>query len=206
MSEHRINSPSEFTFTLLLAHGAGAGMDTEFMNGIAEGVASHGIRVIRFEFPYMVKRRLEGKNTPPNRLPILQSSFLEQMSTIEGPLVIAGKSMGGRVATTILECSNATAGIALGYPFHPPGKPENLRIEHFTSLHKPLLVLQGTRDPFGNAIENPAQWLPDSATLTWVPDGEHSFKPRKASGRTWEDNIQFAIEHIVSFISSLQSQ
>ena len=159
MSNTLENTANDHTVTLLLAHGAGAGMDTDFMNGIAEGVASHGIRVIRFEFPYMVKRRLEGKKSPPNRLPILQASFLEQLQSIEGPVVIGGKSMGGRVATTILESSTAIAGVALGYPFHPPGKPDKLRIEHLVSIEKPLLVLQGTRDPFGKEIENPANYL-----------------------------------------------
>lgn len=203
MSNCLVNTPEEHTITLLLAHGAGAGMDTDFMNGVAEGVSSHGVQVIRFEFPYMVKRRLEGKKSPPNRLPVLQSSFLEQIEAIEGTVVIGGKSMGGRVATTILESSTAIAGIVLGYPFHPPGKPEKLRIEHFAGITKPLLVLQGVRDPFGKQSEDPAKWLPESATLTWIPDGEHSFKPRKSSGRTLEDNIQFAVAQIVAFISAL---
>ena len=149
MSDVLINNVENPKAVVLLAHGAGAGMDTDFMSAIAKGLSQHEIHVVRFEFPYMVKRRSTGKKTPPNRLPLLQEEFLEHANELSGPLFIAGKSMGGRVATTILESSKALGSIAYGYPFHPPGRPEKLRIEHFESMTKPLLIIQGTRDPFG---------------------------------------------------------
>ena len=178
-------------------------METPFMTLIAEGLASHAIKVVRFEFPYMIKRRLTGKKSPPNSLSILQDAFLDQLNVLDGSIVIGGKSMGGRIATTILEESKAVAAIALGYPFHPPGKPEKLRVEHFTSVTKPLLVLQGTRDPFGKEDETPQKWLPSSGKLSWIPDGEHSFKPRKSSGRTLVQNLDQAVSDMVHFIRSL---
>ncbi len=197
------NGPVNSTLTVLLAHGAGAGMETPFMNTIAEGLGELGWRVKRFEFPYMIKSRERGKKSPPNALPKLQAAFLEVVKECSGPVVLAGKSMGGRVATTILEESTAVGRVALGYPFHPPGKPGSLRIEHLQSIQKPFMVLQGERDPFGKKEEFPNKWLPSGAELHWIPDGEHSFKARKKSDATTEGNLQLAVEHIHRFCTTL---
>ena len=178
------NGPAEASLTILLAHGSGAGMDTPFMNTIAEGLGALGWKVVRFEFPYMVKSRERGKKCPPNSLSKLQEAFYEAIETCTGSVVIGGKSMGGRIATTILESSSAVGCVALGYPFHPPGNPGKLRTEHLQSIQKPLLVLQGERDPFGKKDEFPNNWLNDSTFLEWIPDGEHSFKARKKSDAT----------------------
>ena len=200
MSDTLVNQVKNPKANVLLAHGAGAGMDTDFMDGIAKGLSQHKIHVVRFEFSYMAKRKVTGKKSPPSRLPRLQEEFVEQIQKLPDPLFIAGKSMGGRVATTILESSKALGAIAYGYPFHPPGRPEKLRIEHFENMKKSLLIVQGTRDPFGKEEEDPQQWLPEHARLTWLEDGEHSFKPRKSSGRTLEQNIAEAVEATVAFI------
>ena len=199
------NGPKDATLTVLLSHGAGVGIDTPFMNAIAEGLGSLGWRVKRFEFPYMVKSRERGKKSPPNPLSKLQESFLNELKACSGPVVIAGKSMGGRVATTILENSSAIGCIALGYPFHPPGKPSSLRIEHLQTIQKPFMVLQGERDPFGKKGEFPNAWLPKVAELHWIPDGEHSFKARKKSTATTEGNLEIAVAHIHRFCSKLVS-
>jgi len=200
MSDTLVNQVTNPKANVLLAHGAGAGMDTDFMNAIAGGLSTHKIHVVRFEFSYMAKRKVTGKKSAPSRLPQLQEEFLEQIQTLPEPLFVAGKSMGGRVATTMLESSKALGAIAYGYPFHPPGRPEKLRIEHFETMTKSLLIVQGTRDPFGKEEEDPQQWLPEQARLTWLEDGEHSFKPRKSSGRTLEQNITEAVEATVAFI------
>lgn len=197
------NGPIDSSLTILLAHGAGAGIDTPFMNHLAEGLGKLGWHVCRFEFPYMVKARERGKRCAPNPLKKLQESFLTEMAQRNTKLVIGGKSMGGRVATTLLESSKAIGCIALGYPFHPPGKPDSLRTEHLQLIRKPLLVLQGERDPFGKKEEFPNDWLPSSATLKWVPDGEHSFKARKKSGHTWESNLDFAVQQMHEFCTTL---
>ena len=193
------NGPATASLTILLAHGSGAGMDTPFMNAIAEGLGDLGWRVRRFEFPYMVKSRERGKKSPPNALPKLQEAFFTEIKSCTGPLVIGGKSMGGRVATTILERSTAVGCVALGYPFHPPGNPTKLRTEHLQTIQKPLMVLQGERDPFGKKEEFPNLWLPNGAELHWIPDGEHSFKARKTSEATTEGNLQLVVEHIHRF-------
>lgn len=193
------NGPTDASLTILLAHGSGAGMDTPFMNTIAEGLGALGWKVVRFEFPYMIKSRERGKKSPPNSLAKLQSSFQEAIDACSGLVVIGGKSMGGRVATTILESSSAVGCVALGYPFHPPGNPSKLRTEHLQSIQKPLMVLQGERDPFGKKDEFPNDWLLSSAELHWIPDGEHSFKARKKSDATTEGNLELAVRHIHQF-------
>ena len=197
------NGPDTSPLTLLLAHGAGAGFDTPFMNHIAEGLGVLGWKVVRFEFPYMVKARERGKKCAPNSLKALQESFQQEIDKCTQSVVIGGKSMGGRVATTLLESSKAIGAVALGYPFHPPGKPEKLRTEHLQTIQKPLLVLQGERDPFGKKAEFPNTWLPSGATLTWIPDGEHSFKPTKKSGHTWDGNLNLAVKEIDAFLQGL---
>ena len=197
------NGPSDAQLIILLAHGAGAGMDTPFMTTIAESLGELGWKVRRFEFPYMEKARERGKKMPPNALSKLQAAFQSEIDACTAKVVIAGKSMGGRVATTILESTSAVGCIALGYPFHPPGKPESLRTEHLQSIQKPFLVLQGERDPFGKKEEFPNNWLPDTAQLVWIPDGEHSFKARKKSEATTEGNLELAVQHIHEFCSKI---
>ncbi|RLT92894.1 MAG: alpha/beta hydrolase, partial [Ketobacter sp.] len=109
----------------MLAHGAGAPMDSDFMATIARLVCDRGIKVVRFEFPYMAQRRETGKKRPPDRMPVLMDTFSQVIDDHGGPdhCVVAGKSMGGRVASMVLAEGKARAAISLGYPFHPPGKP-----------------------------------------------------------------------------------
>jgi len=214
MTEHRllIDKPSGGNAsgaTVILAHGAGAPMDSPFMNAFGEGLAARGLRCLRFEFPYMAERRVTGARKPPNRMPVLLDTWRAVIDEACGPkgrarTVIGGKSMGGRVASMIagqLEDEGApVAGVAcLGYPFHPPGKPEKMRTEHLMSLKTPTLVLQGTRDPFGTRDEVPGFGLPDRIAFEWLEDGDHGFKPRKASGLTEAENWERAIERLAAF-------
>jgi predicted alpha/beta-hydrolase family hydrolase len=203
MTERLINGPEDAEYTLLLAHGAGAGMDTLFMEHIAKGLGAEGIRVCRFEFPYMKTVRALGKKRPPNSMKILRASFLEEIDRLEGKVVIGGKSMGGRVASMLLMESVAIGAVALGYPFHPPGKPTKLRTAHFLEIKKPLLVVQGTRDPFGKPEERVEGYLPSSGLLHWILDGDHGLKPRKSSGRDHIQNLDEAVAVIIEFIQGL---
>ncbi|OBY26699.1 alpha/beta family hydrolase [Leisingera sp. JC1] len=171
--------------TVLLAHGAGAAMDTPFMNAIAEGLAGQGLRVARFEFGYMAERRNGGAKRPPPKAEKLQAEFQSAVSQLacEGPLIIGGKSMGGRVASMIADGLYAEARICgllcLGYPFHPPGKPERLRTAHLEELKTPALICQGSRDPFGTRAEVQGYALSAAVSLNWLEDGDHDLKPRK---------------------------
>jgi len=202
-SGHLVDGPADAPLTLLLAHGAGAPMDSPFMERIAAGVAAAGLRVVRFEFPYMARRRSEGRKAGPDRMPVLLDSFREAAATVEGPLAIGGKSMGGRVASRVADELGVRGLVCLGYPFHPPGRPEKTRTEHLAGLRTPTLVLQGERDPFGRPDEVAAYDLSPAITVEWLPDGDHSFKPRKRSGHTEEGNLDLAVSRIVAFLAAV---
>ena len=186
--------------TLLLAHGAGAGMNSPFLEAIAKGLSTKGIRVVRFNFPYMEQMLKTGKRRPPNTSKILISTFQDKINKIDGPIFIGGKSMGGRIATMIADTSRASGVICLGYPFHPPGKPEKLRTEHLKSIQTPTLILQGERDPFGKPSEVESYGLSSTIVVKWLPDGDHSLKPRKKSGFTHQNNINQAILYASEFM------
>ncbi len=206
------DGPDGATWRLLLAHGAGAPMDSDFMNAIAAALAGRGIGVARFEFPYMARRRTEGGKKPPDRAPVLLESWRRAIDSAEwnfpgARLAIGGKSMGGRMATLLAaepDCPGSVeAVITLGYPFHPPGKPDKLRTDHFGALAKPVLMVQGTRDPFGTRADVAGYVLPKRATVLWAEDGDHDLKPRKASGRTHDQAIAEAGAEIRDFLERI---
>ncbi|SBS65218.1 alpha/beta fold hydrolase [Vibrio atlanticus] len=194
------NNPITFVF----AHGAGAGMDHEFMQLVAKGLAFKGIRVIRFNFPYMVKRAEDGKRRPPDRAPKLLEAYQDIIEQCDADkLVIGGKSMGGRMASHLSEVDKVAAMACLGFPFHPPGKPEKYKGEHLAELQKPCLILQGERDTFGKREEFTDFALSDSIRVEFIPDGDHSFKPRKSSGYTEQQNIALTVEKLSAFIKEV---
>ncbi|MFK7742621.1 MAG: alpha/beta family hydrolase [Planctomycetota bacterium] len=189
--------------TLVFAHGAGAGMEHEWMQAMTERLVQKKLRIVRFEFAYMAARR-EGRRPGPDRLPKLQAAFRDVIAAAKAPagrLVLAGKSMGGRVATTIADDVEAQACVALGYPFHPPGKPESLRTEHLLDLRTQTLVLQGERDPFGTPDEVKSYGLSKAIGVQWLPDGDHSLKPRKKSGFTLEQHLDTACDALAAFVA-----
>ena len=205
------NGSAEAPLTFLLAHGAGAPMDSPFLQVVAEGLARCGWEVVRFEFPYMARTRQSGKKAAPDRMPALEACFREQVALLaERPqLIIGGKSMGGRVATQLLDAlapsTNVCAGVCMGYPFHPPGKADQLRTAHLLELKTPLLVLQGERDTFGKPEEVKGYGLPEQVSFQWIPDGDHSFKPRKRSGLELDQNLALAVEVMDRFAHQLVS-
>jgi predicted alpha/beta-hydrolase family hydrolase len=204
-----IDGPADAPLRLLLAHGAGAPMDSPFMVAMATGLAARGWQVLRFEFPYMAKRRLSGRGSAPDRLPKLQEAFREQLALAGAgaPLLIGGKSMGGRIASLLVDELAAAAGvrgcICLGYPFHPPGKPQQLRTEHLAGLATPTLILQGERDSFGKRTEVETYALATAIQLEWINAGDHSFKPTVSSGRSEAENWALAVERMDAFMAAL---
>ena len=201
-----INGPADAPASLLLAHGAGAPMDSPFMEAITTGLAAKGWRVVRFEFPYMAQQRLSGRRRAPDRLPRLLECFRDQIALASDgrPLLIGGKSMGGRIASLLvdqLHAEGAVSGcICLGYPFHPQGKPDQLRTEHLCNLSAPTLILQGERDSFGRRGEVEAYGLAPQITLEWIPAGDHSFKPTRGSGLSEADNLAGAVARCDAFL------
>ncbi|EGR3414267.1 alpha/beta fold hydrolase [Vibrio parahaemolyticus] len=191
----------------VFAHGAGAGMEHDFMTAVAKGLVEQGIRVVRFNFPYMVKRSEDGKKRPPDRAPKLLEAYSEVIAHFaSSPVVIGGKSMGGRMASLLAE-HELVAGIAcLGFPFHPPGKPEKFKGDHLASIDKPTLILQGERDTFGKREEFDEFVFSQQVKVSFLPDGDHSFKPRKSSGHTEAGNIALAVEQLSAFINEVYSE
>ena len=199
---------------LILAHGAGAGSDSEFMEWFAHSLTNPelagGLVVCRFDFPYMVIRRSTGIKRPPDGAAVLIKTWHQAIDLVRRSsvsphrLFIGGKSMGGRFASMVAEDENVDGIVCLGYPFHPPGKPDNLRTEHLEDLNIPMLVCQGERDVFGHRVESASWKLSRSIQFSWLTDGDHSFKPRKKSGLTQADNRTTACRAIVEFIANVQ--
>jgi len=198
--------PIDAPWVLCLAHGAGAPMDSPFMEAIAARLSARALHVVRFEFPYMQRRRSEGTRRPPDRQPKLLDAWRDIHATLKATLAphqrlaIGGKSMGGRMASLIADEVGADALICLGYPFHPPGKPDRLRTDHLLALQTPTLIVQGERDPFGRREEVDCYPLSQAIQVLWTEDGDHDLKPRKRSGITKDGVLEAATQNIVDFL------
>jgi uncharacterized protein len=198
------DGPESADQCVMLAHGAGAPMDSPFLNHFSQSLGAAGIRVVRFEFPYMHARR-EGSRPPPDREPVLRAAWHEVISGQGGGarVVIGGKSLGGRIASLVADEVGARGLVCLGYPFHPPGKPERLRVAHLASLRTPTLIVQGTRDALGKREEVAGYELSPAIRIVWIDDGDHSLKPRARSGRSEKQNLDEAAKAVVEFIRGL---
>ena len=180
------DGPKRGAARVLLAHGAGAGMESPFMTMIARELAARGVGVARFEFPYM-RRRQQGVRVPPDRAPVLLDAFRSAVQELAGmngagKLVIGGKSMGGRMASMVADELGARGLVCLGYPFHPPAQPDKLRVEHLATLRTPTLIVQGTRDSFGTRADVRKYKLSAAIRIEWIEDGNHDLAPRKRAG------------------------
>lgn len=202
------NRPESPRAALLLAHGAGAAMTSPFMEAMAERLAARRIAVARFEFSYMAARRRGGPRKPPPRADRLVGEYVAKIEASgaeagDVPLLIGGKSLGGRVAAmasaapTVAETASGV--VCLGYPFHAPGNTTDLRLEPLREAALPVLVCQGDRDPFGSASEIVGWDLPAGISFTYLEDGDHDFKPRGRSPATWKGNLDIAADAVVAF-------
>jgi len=209
------DGPPDAGVTILLAHGAGAPMDSAWLNASAGALAAAGLRVARFEFNYMAARRGTGGRKPPPRAEMLRSEYVAAVDALDaldaaGLTVIGGKSMGGRVASMVADKLHAGGKIAgllcLGYPFHPVGKPDQLRTAHLADLRTPTLIVQGTRDPFGTQEEVEAYALSNLIDMLWLEDGDHDLKPRKSvSGFTVADHLAAMSKRVAAWTRTLAS-
>jgi predicted alpha/beta-hydrolase family hydrolase len=180
--------PPKSTATLVVAHGAGAGMDHPFMTGFCRAIADRKIATMRFNFPYIER----GRRSPdPER--VLRETWLAAFDAATagargGPVLVGGKSLGGRIASMCVADGMPAAGLVfLGYPLHPPGKAERVRDGHLYRIDVPMLFLEGTADPFANpdVLARVLRKLGDRATLEQIEGGDHSFNVRgtKADAR-----------------------
>ncbi|MNJ07132.1 Alpha/beta hydrolase family protein [compost metagenome] len=189
---------------LILAHGAGAPMDSGFMDDIAQRLAAQGLGVLRFEFPYMAQRRLDGGKRPPNTQAKLLECWREVYAQVRplatGTLAIGGKSMGGRMASLLADELGADGLVCLGYPFYAAGKPEKPRVAHLAELKTPTLIIQGERDALGNRQAVEEYVLSPAIEVCWLEAGDHDLKPLKASGFSHADHLATAAQRVAAFL------
>ena len=192
--------------TIVLAHGAGAGMDSAFMREMAQALVAESFRVVRFDFPYMQERTHTGKRGGrPDSPAALEAAWIRVVEQLgdASSVVIGGKSMGGRIASMVADRLGVKGLVCLGYPFHPAGNPQTLRVAHLRELRTPCLILQGERDALGGREEISRYVLSPSIRIVYLKDGDHSFKPRKDSGTTYASNMALAMGEVASFCRAL---
>ncbi|MEM1371860.1 MAG: alpha/beta family hydrolase [Pseudomonadota bacterium] len=202
---------------LILFHGASQPIDSPFFNDLTQALTGQGINVHRAELPYMAQRRETGRRRPPPRIErllpqardivaeIIDRLPASENETSQNRLIIGGKSMGGRLASLLATDPStmqlADGAVAIGYPFHPPKTPDKLRTAHLQQVSKPMLIIQGERDPFGTRAEVASYDLDQRIEFVWLKDGDHDLKPRKASGLTWQTHITAAADAVAEFAS-----
>ncbi|WP_421681555.1 alpha/beta fold hydrolase [Stutzerimonas urumqiensis] len=190
--------------SLVLAHGAGAPMDSPFMQAMAERLAARGIQVLRFEFGYMAARREDGRRRPPSPQGQLLDEWREALAQARkvaaGPVAIGGKSMGGRMASLLADESRPLALVCLGYPFHPAGKPEKPRVAHLERLATPTLIVQGERDALGGRERVERYALAPAIRLAWLEAADHDLKPLVRSGHTAEGHLDRCADRVAEFL------
>jgi uncharacterized protein len=197
---------------LIVAHGAGADQRHRFMVAVASGLAEQDVHVVTFNFLYTERR---GRS--PDRGPVLEETWRAVVDAVQdrlhaGALVVGGKSMGGRIASQVLADPPSTAGwsrvaglVLLGYPLHPPGKPDAPRTAHLPAIRVPVLLVQGTRDSFGTRaeIEPVFAAMPAAVDFEFIDGGDHGFAVPKSSGRTERDVLDGVIARVATWIHSL---
>ncbi len=197
---------------LLLAHGAGAPADSPYMETLTRAIAGHHVQVVRFEFGYMWRRRLDGRKRPPGPVLRLRDEFLAKLDDLNGkteperPIFVGGKSMGGRIASLLATepslAARVAGAISFGYPFHPPGKPDRWRTEHFEHLRCPLCIVQGTRDPFGKPAEVARQtFARHRVDIKWLAGGDHDLRPPKRQPESQSELIAQAAQQATDFMA-----
>lgn len=193
--------------SLILAHGAGAPMDSPFMQQMTERLVARGVAVLRFEFAYMAERRATGRKRPPNPQPQLLQQWREVYRSVRqqtaGRLAIGGKSMGGRMASLLADELEVDALVCLGYPFYAAGKPEKPRVAHLAELQTPTLIIQGERDALGDRTTVAGYSLSPAIRLHWLTAADHDLKPLKRSGLTHEQHLDSAADAVAAFLHRL---
>ena len=195
---------------VLLAHGAGADMHAAALVTVADALAAAKIPSLRFNFRYKAAGR-----RAPDRAPVLEASVREAVAELASRakvpaerIVLGGRSMGGRIGSMVAADDGALGLVLLGYPLHPPGRPAQLRVEHFPRLRMPALFVSGTRDSFGTPEElrRETKKIKGRVAFHWIESGDHGFKPLKASGLTATGVLDDAAAAVVDFVAGLPEE
>lgn len=196
------DGPGDAPVLVILAHGAGAPLRSDFMRAIAETLGERAVRVCRFNFAYMEQGR-----KAPDRQPVLEETYrsvLDQVRDDHDTVVVGGKSLGGRIASLIVAAGADVDGLVfLGYPLHPPGRPDRIRKAHLADIKVPMLFVEGTRDPFCplDTLEEVRAELPAPTEIAVIDDGDHSFKVRRSSGRSTDEAWLEAVEVVAAWLT-----
>ena len=199
-----LEGPERFDPLLVLAHGAGGGMRNPFMDTIASGLAARGIDVLRFNFAFSER----GKKSP-DKAPVLEQTLRDVVEHARAELsptrlFAGGKSMGGRIGSQVVAQGMGVDGLVfLGYPLHPPGRPERLRADHLADIEVPMLFVEGTRDPFCplETLEAVRKGLKARTTVAVIDDGDHSFRVRKTSGRSTPEAWAEVVDAVATWLA-----
>ena len=218
-ANNEINISSELTVAedakalVIFAHGAGADMNHQYIEELVQLMNAQQLNVLRFNFPFMDKRKLDGKRRPPDRMPTLVACYQSILANVTTtlPIYIAGKSMGGRVAAILagdkdlMNAHQIRGVICLGYPFHPVKKPEKLRLVPLQETQLPVLILQGQRDALGSEIEINEYEVSTYCQLHFFIDGDHDLKPRVKSGYNLKQHQSAAVNTMRRFIDEINN-
>jgi predicted alpha/beta-hydrolase family hydrolase len=201
----RVVGPPTARASLVLAHGAGTGMNHPSLTKLAAALATRRITTVTFDFPY----RARGGGAP-DRMPVLVAAYEAVLASLRDdvprPLAIGGRSLGGRVASHVVAAGAAVDGLVfLAFPLHPPGKPASERAAHLASIRQPMLFVQGTRDTFArfDLLEGVVATLP-RATLHTIAEADHGFHVPKRTGRTDTDVAEEMADTVAGWIGGLR--
>jgi predicted alpha/beta-hydrolase family hydrolase len=198
-----VDGPKDARAVLVLAPGAGGGLDGPFVREAARGLAASGFQVCRFNFGYTEKGRRS-----PDKQPLLEETYRDVVRFVRSfagrrPLFVGGKSMGGRIASHVVADGEDASGlIFLGYPLHPPGRPDRIRDAHLHAIRVPMLFIEGTRDPFCplETLDRALKKVTAETSVVVIEDGDHSFKVRKTSGRSTEAALLEVIDAVAAWV------
>ncbi len=195
------DGPGDASVLVVLAHGAGAPLGSDFMRVMAEELGERDVRVCRFNFVYMDL----GKKAP-DRQPVLEETYNAVLDEVRGDhetVVLGGKSLGGRIASMIVAGGAQADGLVfLGYPLHPPGRPDRIRKDHLADIKVPMLFVEGTRDPFCplDTLEEVRAELTAPTEVAVIDGGDHSLKVRKSSGRSTAEAWLEAVDAVAGWL------
>jgi predicted alpha/beta-hydrolase family hydrolase len=190
------------TTGVIIAHGAGGNMNAPFLNYFHRRIADEGYACMKFNFPYSDS----GKKAPDPQ-PVLLACYRKAIEIMPTKtVVIGGKSMGGRMASYITDEKRVSGLFFLGYPLHPPGKPDQLRDEHLYSIDVPMFFASGIKDPFArlDLLTKTIQKIGKRATTTFVKDGGHSFEVSKKSGRSSSEILSLVADDLLNWLKNIK--
>ena len=198
------DGPKRAPLTIALAPASGQSYQVEFLSYFAKSLGDIGLRVARFDFPYMSDRNTTGRRRSTDSEQVLLDTWRQVIKQLGSEkLFVGGKSQGGRTAAVVADECHVQGVVCLGFPFHSTGKPDQYRVEPLDTIQTPAIVVQGEWDTFGDKGEVASYAFSPSVQFKWMKEGDHSFQPPKESKRLREENWDIATRLIGRFIMEI---